>query len=90
MSRSYKRTPFWGDSANSFYKNYSNRKLRRISPEDFFFRYSSYKKHLNSNNIRDYHGYISFERFAQFCKEFYEDVSNEEIMRKYIKCFKRK
>ena len=90
MSRSYKRTPFWGDSANSFFKNYSNRKLRRINPEDFFFQHSSYKKHLNSNKIRDYHRYGSFEQFALLCREFYDGLSSEEIMRKYIKCFKRK
>ena len=52
MSRSYKRTPRWGDKKDKYFKKYSNRHIRRNSSEDNL-KHKSYKKVICSYNICD-------------------------------------
>lgn len=55
MSRSYKHTPRSGDKKDKFYKNYSNRKLRRIPiEEESYPKHNNYKKIICSWEICDY------------------------------------
>ena len=71
MSRSYKKSPYGGDSKDKFYKNYSNRVIRR----DKYNKYNgnSYKRKTCSWNICDYWSSYTFEEWwDMIIKAWYE------------------
>lgn len=100
MSRSYKHTPYSGDTKDRFMKKYANRKLRRKKLEHNL-QYNSYKKDLCSWDICDYATVETknFEEYYKSCiqrwhkwgRYTYEPYPNrEECWKEYQKWYIRK
>lgn len=57
MARSYKKHPYCGDRKDRFYKNYANRRLRRLPIEEEISSGKNYKRYTCSWKICDYWSY---------------------------------
>lgn len=57
MARSYKKHPYCGDRKSRFYKNYANRRLRRLPIEEEIPSGKNYKRYTCSWEICDYWNY---------------------------------
>lgn len=96
MSRSYKHTPRSGDTKDKFFKNYSNRKIRR-KKLTHSYQHNAYKKELCSYDICDYETVgTTFEDFYNFRVKIRQiwhkddEPSREEEYQNYAKWFLRK
>lgn len=99
MSRSYKHTPYCGDSKSRFMKRYANKVVRRQKLMHNF-QYSAYKKAFCSWNICDYYTIETrnFEiyyksRLNQVNKSWFKEIgipSKEEYWQEYQKWYIRK
>ena len=73
MSRSYKKTPYFGDKSNGYMKKQFNRKLRhrnkQSDPEDEsnYLQNKSYRKANESWEISDYGWIQTWEEYWQSC-----------------------
>lgn len=98
MSRSYKHTPYFGDTKDRFLKQYANRRLRRkkLSSE---YQHSAYKKDFPSWDICDYY-WIEYN-FESYYKEIVNQwykwrykydpyPDREEIWQEYFRMYLRK
>ena len=54
MSRSYKHIPYSGEKKDKFFKNYANRKIRRLPIDELSLSKKSYRKYFCSYDICDY------------------------------------
>lgn len=64
MSRSYKHTPSCGEGKSKFYKNYSNKVIRRkLKNEDYILQYGDFKKVISPWDIEDYRCYRTFAEY---------------------------
>lgn len=99
MSRSYKHTPYFGDTKDRFYKQYANRCLRR-KKLDIDYKFNAYKKDGYSWDICDYY-WIETENFDEYYEEkvsewlrwgykYYPYPEREEIWKEYCKMYLRK
>ena len=97
MSRSYKKVARSGDVKDKFYKNYSNRKIRRRKYETF--PHMSYKKVLGQWDICDYNSvYYSFEEYweseVRWWREYFYKwkpfPDKKECYRKWYRWYKMK
>lgn len=57
MARSYKKHPYCGARKDRFYKNYANRRLRRLPVEEEIPSGKEYKRYNYSWKICDYWSY---------------------------------
>ena len=100
MSRSYKRTPRAGQQKDKFFKNYANRRLRRLPPDEHPYNNCSYKKYNCSWNICDYEEVgTSFEEYwERLVKSWqswrhlygYPFPCREQAYKEYCQWYKRK
>ena len=99
MSRSYKHTPYFGDTKDHFFKRYANRRLRR-KKLDIDYKFNEYKKDENSYNICDYY-WIETDNFDEYYEKkisewlrwgyMYDPYPDrEEIWQEYCKWYIRK
>lgn len=99
MSRSYKKTPYCGDKKDKFFKNYSNRRLRR-SKLIHDLQHKDYKKYSCSWNICDYYylGTTNFSNYYKYAIDFWwryqqpykEKPTRLDIWKEYNKLYRRK
>ena len=100
MSRSYKRTPRSGQQKDKFFKNYANRRLRRLPTDEHPYNNCTYKKVSCSWNICDYEDVgTSFEQYwERLVKSWhqwrtYNNIplpSREQAYEEYCRWYKRK
>ena len=100
MSRSYKRTPYVGLAKDKFFKNYANRKLRRLPPDELPLQHSSYKKNFSSYDICDYKEIgISFQHYWESLVESWHNWRKnygypypdyDKAYKEYYRWYKRK
>ena len=99
MSRSYKRTPYVGLTKDKFFKNYANRKLRRLPLDELPLQHNSYKKNFSSYDICDYEWtHYSFEawwrdavaRWKNYGYRYEPYPSREEEYRLWYRWYKMK
>ena len=100
MSRSYKRTPRAGQQKDKFFKNYANRRLRRLPTDEHPYNNCSYKKYNCSWNICDYEEVgTSFEEYwERLVKSWqswrhlygYPFPCREQAYKEYCQWYKRK
>lgn len=99
MSRSYKHTPYFGDTKDRFFKRYANRCLRR-KKLDINYKFNEYKKDGNSHNICDYY-WIETDNFDEYYEKKISEWLNwgymydpcperEEIWQEYFRMYLRK
>lgn len=64
MSRSYKKTPYWGLPKDRFYKRYSNKKLRQWHRQHKYVPDGkAYRKVADTWNICDFYHILSLPAF---------------------------
>lgn len=102
ISRSYKRTPYCGDSKSKFAKRQANRRVRRrLKNIEDRLNNKTYRKVYNSWNICDYYWIIpTFEQYYQeeirtwYIRQTYgyhdSYPSRKEAKKEYYKYYKRK
>lgn len=97
MSRSYKKVARSGDIKDSFYKRYSNKKIRR--QKNKIFPRMLYKRNGEKYNICDYSTiYYSFEdywkseveRWRNYYYKYKDFPKKEEVYKEWYRYYKMK
>lgn len=100
MSKSYKKTPYCGDTKGKEKKRIANHKVRQYlrSNEDTVLRGGAYKRLYNTWDICDFYWIADWEEYWFNCLESYynrghlyrEEPDYEEEFRRWWKYYKRK
>lgn len=100
MSRSYRKTPGYGQSKQKWSKSWANRRVRHRPMEDMY-NHKSYRKVFDSYDIADPYRVedISLQEFIKRELAYHQHMhlmkgwsipSVEELQRKYYLCYLRK
>ena len=93
MSRSYKHTPYCGDTKGKDKKRVANKKVRRFLKENPDFTSTSkkfFKKIYETYDICDYYFTTGWEKFKKIESELFPKEDLKKIYRYWITHYKRK
>ena len=98
MSRSYKHTPYAGDTKRKWAKRKANKQVRRYLNrqmiQDESFAPAAYKKVSESWNICDYYNIFTLEKWLKdkwnLSRWNRENIFEEERIQEWYKWYKRK
>lgn len=85
MSRSYKKTPYWGDKNDMAYKKIINKKLRKTKN---IADGKEFKKYTCSWFIKDYYTIMTLKEWLERYGDDY--ASEDDAIKEYNKFYKRK
>lgn len=91
MSRSYRKSPFCGDRKDKFFKNYSNRIIRRshkvsnIDEEPVKYNGGKYKRVFEAWTICDFWDRWTYNECKAFYHKYYPEYSDKDIEREWHK-----